>query len=634
MATTKKLQITEFDFDQVKTNLKTFMKNQDQFVDYDFEGSGMSALLDVLAYNTHYLGYNMNAMANEMFLDSAALRSSVVSHAKHLGYETTSVTASTASVNIKLNTSSLNTAIMPAGTKFLSNLLEGTTYEFVTIDDFVGYSAGNHIPFENITIHEGTRVTSRYTMDSTNLDQKFLLSDENADTKTLRVSVQNSASDTTLTTYTKATDITQVTGTSYSYWIEEHTDGRYEVYFGDDVVGKKLVDGNIVLLTYVVTNSFAANGATSFINSGAIDGVSDITTTIIDNSSGGSDAEGISSIKLRAPLDFASQGRCVTTEDYKLYAKKLFPNTKAVSVWGGESGSFDPALGVVSTAAYGKVFISIKSTTGVNLTSTEKNTLVSQLDRYKVASITPVVVDPETTELVLETKFKFNSNLTTKLKSELEADILSKLQNYNTNTLQQFNSVFRFSAVSKLIDDTNVAILNNISLVRMSKKFTPQLSTGQAHNLYFNNTLFHPYNKYNTDLGGILTSTGFKVAGSANIEYFDDDGEGNVRRYYYVGNTRTYTDKTAGTITYQTGAVVIGRVNITTVERVDGEISSSVRITVLPDSTDIVPVRNQILELDFINTSVVGEIDTVAVGDASSSSEYVTNSSFPTNKSI
>ena len=634
MATTKKLQITEFDFDQVKSNLKTFMKNQDHFVDYDFEGSGMSALLDVLAYNTHYLGYNMNAMANEMFLDSASLRSSVVSHAKHLGYETTSVTASTATVNIKLNTSSLNTATMPAGTKFVSNQLDGVAYEFVTIDDMVGYSAGNHIPFENVTIYEGTRVSSKYTVDSTNLDQKFLLADKGADTKTLRVSVQNSASDTTLTTFTKTTDITQVTGTSDSFFLEEHTDGRYEVYFGDGVVGKKLDDGNIVILTYVVTNSYEANGATSFTNSGAIDGVTDITTTIIDNSSGGSDAEGISSIKLRAPLDFASQGRCVTTEDYKLYAKKLYPNTKAVSVWGGESGSFDPAIGVVSTAAYGKVFISIKSTTGVNLTDTEKNALISQLDRYKVASITPVIVDPETTEIVLETKFKFNSNLTTKLKSELESDILSRLQNHNTNVLQQFASVFRYSAVSKLIDDSNVAVLNNITTVRMSKSFTPTLSTAAAHTLNFNNGLYHPYNKYNVDLGGVLTSTGFKVDGSANIEYFDDDGEGNIRRYYYVGNTRTYTDKTAGTITYTNGSVVINRVNITTVERVDGEISSKVRITVLPDSKDIVPVRNQILEIDFINTSVVGEVDTVAVGDSSSASDYVTNSSFPSNKSI
>lgn len=634
MATTKKLQITEFDFDQVKSNLKTFMKNQDHFVDYDFEGSGMSALLDVLAYNTHYLGYNMNAMANEMFLDSASLRSSVVSHAKHLGYETTSVTASTANVNIKLNTSSLNTATMPAGTKFISNQLDGVAYEFVTIDDMVGYSAGNHIPFENVTIYEGTRVSSKYTVDSTNLDQKFLLADKGADTKTLRVSVQNSASDTTLTTFTKTTDITQVTGTSDSFFLEEHTDGRYEVYFGDGVVGKKLDDGNIVILTYVVTNSYEANGATSFTNSGAIDGVTDITTTIIDNSSGGSDAEGISSIKLRAPLDFASQGRCVTTEDYKLYAKKLYPNTKAVSVWGGESGSFDPAIGVVSTAAYGKVFISIKSTTGVNLTDTEKNALISQLDRYKVASITPVIVDPETTEIVLETKFKFNSNLTTKLKSELESDILSRLQNHNTNTLQQFASVFRYSAVSKLIDDSNVAVLNNITTVRMSKSFTPTLSTAQAHTLNFNNGLYHPYNKYNAELGGVLTSTGFKVDGSANIEYFDDDGEGNVRRYYYVGNTRTYTDKTAGTINYTSGSVVINRVNITTVERVDGEISSRVRITVLPDSKDIVPVRNQILEIDFVNTSVVGEVDTVAVGDSSSASDYITNSSFPSNKSI
>ena len=371
----KRLSVTEFDFDDVKDNLKTFLKNQTEFTDYDFEGSGMSALLDVLAYNTHYLGFNAYMLANEMFLDSASLRSSVVSHAKMLGYEVASPRAPKATVNVSLITSNA-TATMPAGTSFTTKI-DSVNYKFVTIDDVTKQNTGNFIPFDSIEIYEGTYATTKYVVDSNDVDQRFMLRDVRADTSTLTVRVQNSTTDTTTTTYTKATDITQLSSSSTVYYLQETESGRFEIYFGDGATSVAVSDGNIVTLNYVITNKTAANGASDFTSPGAIDTVTNVNVVTVSNAAGGSEPETISSIKLNAPLDYASQGRAVTTEDYKVYVRKLFANTQAVSVWGGEDGSYDTSTGVSDTPEYGKVFISVKSTTGLNLSDAQKTQLVT-----------------------------------------------------------------------------------------------------------------------------------------------------------------------------------------------------------------------------------------------------------------
>ncbi len=628
----RRLDVSEFDFDDVKTNLKTFLKAQAKFKDYNFEGSGMSALLDVLAYNTHYLGFNMNMLANEMFMDTASLRSSIVSHAKTLGYEVTSCRAPYAEVNIVLNDSSKSSATMSAGTVFTTTLNE-VDYQFVTIEDIQKSSTGVEIPFNNTKIYEGTYVTTRYTVDSSDVDQRFILPEENSDTSTLTVIVQNSSTDTTSTTYTKATDISQLSSSSSVYYLQEVEAGKNEVYFGDGVVSKAVSDGNIVLLKYVVTNVTAANGANAFSNSGAIDTVTDITVTTVNKAVGGSVAESLNSIKKNAVLDYASQGRCVTTDDYVLYTKKLFPQTQAVMVFGGDVGSYDPSLGVTSTASYGRVYISVKSTTGNNLTEAQKALLVSDLKKYNVASITPVVIDPEIVYLILDVNFKFDSSRTTKEKATLESDITTTLTNYNNDKLKTFNNVFRHSEVTTTIDDTDTSILSNITNVTMASLFTPTLNSSVGYNVYFNNALYNPHSGHNASSGGVIGSSGFKVGSDTNEMFFDDDGAGNLRRYHLVGVTRTYDDTTAGTVNYTTGAITIKAITISSISNVDGLSSTKIRITGIPDSKDIVPVRNQILELDMVNIKVTGEIDTIAVGDTGASSTYTTASSSPSNTS-
>ena len=629
----KRLEVTEFDFDDVKENLKVFLGAQNEFTDYDFEGSGMSALLDVLAYNTHYLGFNANMLANEMFLDSASLRSSIVSHAKTLGYVPSSARAAKATVDVILNTNLL-TATMPAGTVF-STIVGDTSFQFSTIESFVKSNTGNTIPFVGVDIYEGTFITTRYLVDSSDIDQRFLITDNRADTTTLTVVVQTSSTDSSSNTFTEATDITQVTSGSNVFFLQEVEAGLFEVYFGDGVIGTALSDDNIVILTYVVSNKTEANAASLFTNAAAIASITDISVATSAVASAGSEPESLSSIKYNAPLDFASQGRCVTAEDYKVFAKRFFANTQAVQVFGGESGSFDTSLGVVSTPEFGKVFISIKSTTGNNLTTTEKSQLITSLAPFTVASITPVIVDVQTTKLILQVFFKFDSSKTTKTASTLESEISTTLSILNSDTLGQFEGVFRHSKVVGLIDDTDNSITGNITNVTMAHDLTPTIGTPTSYNISFNNEIYNPHLGHNFAGGGVISSTGFKISGdTVNDMFFDDNGSGVLRVYYLLAGVRVYQDATAGIVDYLAGSIVINNIDIISISDVDGAASSIIRITATPDSKDIVPVRNQILEIDFVNTTITGELDTVETGDSSAGTLYNTTSSYTTPSSF
>ena len=607
----RKLRVTELDFDNIKSNLKTFLKNQTQFKDYDFEGSGMNILLDTLAYNTHYMGFNANMAANEMFLDSASLRSSVVSHAKTLGYEVTSARAPIATLNISLSTTSAFKT-MPAGTAFTTSV-DGTSYQFVTVSDVTSSNIGNNISFDSTLVYEGTYVTTKYLVDTSDVDQRFILTDPTTDTSTLSVKVQASATDTTTTTYTKATDISQLTGASTVYYLQEIEAGKFEVYFGDGVISSGISDGNIVTLQYVVTNKTAANGASTFSAPSTIDGVTNITVTTVASAIGGAEPETINSIKQNAPLDYSAQGRAVTTSDYEVYVKKLFANTQAVSVWGGEDGSYDSSTGVSSNPEYGKVFISIKSTTGQNLTSVQKSNLVSALTPFKVASITPVIVDTETTNLILKSTVQYDSSSTTKTSTEIASLVTTTITDYNSSDLQTFNSPFRHSKLLGLIDATDTSILNSTVTVTLGKLFTPTLNTSASYTLNFSNPLYNPHSGHNATAGGIIASTGFYLGGVTSTEYFfDDDGNGNLRIYYLVTGVRTYFDSAAGTVDYTNGIVKINSLTMTGIGNVDGASSTQIRLTAIPSSYDIVPVRNQILEIDMTNTSVTASVDATA----------------------
>ena len=604
-----KLQVTELDFDDIKTNLKTYMKNQTEFSDYNFEGSGLSVLIDALAYNTHYLGMNANMAVNEAFLDTATLRSSVVSHAKTLGYTPRSARAPIAYLNVTINNSSLTSITVDKGTKFTTQI-DGTSYAYVVNANQTTTPVNGVLRFSNLPVYEGSLVTAKYTVDSSNIEKRYMVTDNRADTTTLKVSVQNSASDVTTTVYTLATDITQVTATSNVYFLQETDGGKYEVYFGDDVVGTKPTDGNIIIIEYIVTNKAQSNGAKTFSGT-SVGGQSNITIATVAASAGGAEPETIESIKYNAPLDYASQGRAVTTEDYKVIIPKVFADTKAVQVWGGEDNN--PPI-------YGQVFVSIKTTSGINLTQAQKDVITTSLDKYNIASVRPTIIDPEITKIKLNTTFKYNANATTKSGTELETLVRSTLNNYNTSDLEKFDGIFRFSKMSRLIDDTDVAILSNISTVRIQKTITPQLNTLQKYTVDYANPLYNPHSGHAT----IISSTGFKIIGSTLEMFMDDDGMGNLRAYSLSGGTtKTYLDTNIGSVNYNTGVVTINSLNITSSTETAG-----VTVTAQPSSNDIVPVRNQLIEIDFANAIIAGQNDTIESGGSSAGTDYATSSSY------
>ena len=621
MATTeKRLDIADLDFDDIKGNLKTFMRNQSDFTDYDFEGSGINALLDVLAYNTHYLAMNMNMVANEAFLDTASVRSSIVSHAKTLGYTPNSVRAPIAFVNVTLNNiGNLTSATIPVGTVF-TTVIDDINYQFVTVAEHTSQIENGIISFTNLPIYEGTYVTNRYTVDTDNVDQKFYVNDENGDTTTLLVDVFDNSSSTSSTTFTLATDTTQTAADSNVYFLQESIEGKFEIYFGDGIIGKALSDGNIVRMRYVVTNKSKANGASSFSTSATISTITDITTATVSSASGGAEKESIESIKFNAPLDYAAQGRAVTVNDFKAIVPKVYANAKSVQVYGGEDND---------VPTYGKVYISIVPTTGA-ITASAKLDIVKNLkNNYTVASVTPEIVDPEYTKIRLNVNFSYNSKNTIKAQETLISNVTKTITDFNTNNLSKFDAAFRYSPFSSLIDNTDPAITSNITTLKLSKDFIPTLNTSTKYTIPFSNALYNPHSGHDSDAGGILSSSGFKISGNTNEMFLNDDGMGNVRMYYIVdGTTNTYQDNNAGTINYKTGEVILTSFNITEVSNVDGAASTKIRLIVTPESNDIIGVRNQVLEIDTANLIVNANVDTIATGSASAGVGVTTTSTY------
>ena len=616
-----KLTVSELDFDNIKTNLKTFLQGQSEFQDYDFEGSGFAVLIDMLAYNTHYLGFNANMLANEMYLDSADIRKNIVSLAKMLGYTPTSSKASNAVLSVKVNNvpSSTTSLTMDKGTVFTTSV-DGTSYQFVTNQSYAVQPNAGVFQFDNVNIFEGTLVTFKYTVDSNDVDQKFIIPSNNADTSTLKVSLQTSASDTTTEVYSLANSYSGLTDVSKSYFLQESDDERYEVYFGDGVLGKKPVDGNIVILEYVVTNKTEANGASSFTLSGDISGFSDVTITTTTNAANGAEPQTKESIRYNAPLQYTAQDRAVTSKDYETIVKSVYANAQSVSAWGGEDDE---------TPQYGVVKIAIKPISGSTLTTTTKESIKTQLRKYNVVSVRPEIVDPETTNILLTSNVKYNAATTTKTSDTLKSDIITTLTNYNTNTLNQFDGVFRYSKIVGLIDNTDTSIVSNITTLKIRKDFTPLIGTSSKYDVYFRNALYNPHSGHNSSAGGILSSTGFKIDGDADTIYFlDDDGQGAVRRYSLSGSTRVYANNSQGTITYSTGQVTINSLNVSVVENIRGAASSVIELTVTPSSNDIVPVRDQILNIDTANSTITVEADTFVGGSSEAGVGYTTSTSY------
>lgn len=473
-----RLKVTELDFDDIKTNLKNFLKQQSEFQDYDFEGSGLSVLLDILAYNTHYNAYYINMMANESFLDTALLRNSVVSHAKKLGYTPRSVSSSMAVVNVTIDSgnSTPGYLTLPRGYVFLSDEIDGRSYSFVTLENFsVGKSANNFI-FTNVPIYEGTLTSYSYVHDqSTNPTQTFTLPDTNIDTKTLTVSVQPSTSNTDVTVFNLSSDLVSQESDSEVYFLQEGLDGKYQIYFGDDVFGKKLPDGALVNLQYVVSSGSAPNSANNFVSTAAVSGFSNIVVNPQVQASGGAERESVDEIKFAAPLQSLSQNRAVTKNDYIKLIQQKYPAFEAVNVWGGEDN--DPPV-------YGRVFVAAKPRLGFEVTDTVKDFVENEiLKPISILTVTPEMVDVDYNFLKVQSDVVYDRNKTTLTDNDLKDSLRSIILDYCDRNLNKFNTFFNYSGLETLIQNYNKAIISNEVELLIGKKFRPDLIQSNSYTL-------------------------------------------------------------------------------------------------------------------------------------------------------
>ena len=389
------LRVTELDFDTIKNNLKLFLRQQEEFTDYDFEGSGFNILLDVLAYNTHYNAYYLNMVANEAFLDTALLRDSAVSHAKMLGYVPFSKKSSVATINFQVisQTTTPGSLTIPRGFKFLSNQIDGKTYTFTVLQDVTVTKSGSSYFFEKLRINEGIINSIRFVNNTlTNPKQVFTIPDENIDTQTIKVSVSPSVSNTDIATYEVVKDVSDVTGDSEVFFLQEYRGGQYQIYFGDNIIGKSLPNTALVLVNYLSTSGFEANKANNFVSvSNLLDTnseeLSNFVITPVEAANGGSDRESVDKIKYNAPLQFVSQNRLVTQKDYEIFVRNSYPNIDSITVWGGEEES--PPI-------YGKVYVSLKPKKDFYISETEKLRIVNEIINPKsIVAISTEFRDPK-----------------------------------------------------------------------------------------------------------------------------------------------------------------------------------------------------------------------------------------------
>ena len=470
-----RLRVTELDFDTIKQNLKTFLNQQSEFTDYDFEGSGLSVLLDILAYNTHYQAYYLNMVANEAFLDTALLRDSVISHAKVLGYVPYSKKAPNAVINFVVNTNSTieSTLTIPKGFRFLSNDIDGVSYSFVTLDETTVTKSNTSFTFINLPIHEGQIASYSFNHNSaTNPKQIFTLPDTEIDTTTITVSVQPSSTNTQTFVYTYVSDSSNTTTQSEVFYLQEGKNQKYEIYFGDDVIGKKIPDGSIVNVTYLVTNGTAANKANNFVATNPLtdslnNSQANFLIASVTEASGGTERESVDNIKFAAPLQYTTQNRLVTFKDYEAYIQKSYSSIDSVSVWGGEDET-PPKFGIV--------YIALKPKTNYYLSDLEKQKIIDEIVKPKaIVAIQTVVRDPDFLYLLVSSRVVYGANKVAITPEQLKTAIRNSILNYKTTNLDKFSSQFILSKVQETIDnvDTNAIVGSSVS-VRVQKRFTPK----------------------------------------------------------------------------------------------------------------------------------------------------------------
>ena len=596
------LNVTGLDFTTIRNNLETYISSQSDFTDYDFEGSTISNLLDLLAYNTYYNSIYTNMASNEMFLDSAQIRANVVSRAKMLGYTPSSARGASAivQVNVTPRNTQTDTITVAKNTQFTATV-EGIDYSFVTPQAYTINKVGTSTVLSaNITITEGEPLTHRFTVGSANT--RYILPNENIDLTSLAVSVQTSASNTTVITHTKADDISSVFANSTVYFCQETEEQEYELIFGNGVIGKALTTGNIIIADYRVCNGEKLNGAAVFTAPANIGGETNFTFSTTEAAIAGANPESIDGIKFNAPKNYQTQNRAVATSDYERIIVRDFPDIKSLRVWGGENN--DPPT-------YGKVYIAAKPETSLYLSQQRKTVIGDRLRKYNVVGFETVFVDATYLYINPTIEVRWNSDDTVLTGQQLRENVSTTVTNFESSNLGQFNNTrFRISKFQRFIDDTDASIFGNQTSIRIEKRFTPLLDRPYTYTLNFNNAfdLRHPHPM--DGIYGVVESSsfGFVSEGVTYNAFFDDDGEGDIQIYYTEGNNRIYLNKKAGRINYDEGIITLD--NFLPISYVGSFIS----ISVDPRKTDIKASTNELMLFGQAKVTMVDETTSTILG--------------------
>ena len=625
-------KFSNLDFDQIKTQIKDYLRANSNFTDFDFEGSNFSILIDILAYNTYITSYNANMVANEVFIDSATLRENVVSLARNIGYLPSSKKASKATVSFFVDTSTLTTnpttLTLRAGLVAVSDSFGGSNYTFCIPENVTVPIVNDTAFFNEIEIYEGTFLSRSFTVDTSNIDQKFIIPNASTDTSTLVVQVKESEFDLASVKYELAQSIIDVTGTSKIFLLQEVADEKYELIFGDGVFGNRLDNGNIITATYITTNGADANGVRNFTFAGRLvdnedrvvtNGVSAISVS--QSSIGGGDIESVDSVRKYAPLKYASQNRAVTTQDYEVLTKQVFPETESVSAFGGED---------LSPPQYGRVFIAIKPKNGSYLSNFVKSDILGKLKRHTVAGIVPQIIDLKYLYVELTSNIYYNTNLFPSA-SSLKTKVNECLETYSKTTeLNSYGARLKYSKLLRVIDDCDSSITSNITSIVIRRDLRPVLNSFADYELCFGN-------RFHIGEGVNIKTSGFFVEGYSGEVFLSDVPDpsmetGTINLIRALSDTEMQVlRRNVGTVDYIKGEILLNPIKIVGTSKFEVEFPI-IEVQAVPYSNDVIGLQDLFLQLDISKSNITVIPDTISSGADVSGSRYSVSSSFSTGK--
>lgn len=632
------VNFTNLDFDQIKSSIQDYLKSNSNFTDYDFEGSNLSTLIDVLAYNTYISSYNANMVSNEVFIDSATLRENVVSLARNIGYLPRSRKSPKANVsfNVEVADTTISTLTLKKGLAFNSRTFGSTSFSFSVNDDItVPVTRSNNVGvaiFDTIDIHEGTYVTSSFTVNESNPNQRFILNNRGIDTSTIQVKVRPTASSNVTSKYILSSSLLDVTSSSRIFFIQEVEDEYYEIIFGDGIFGKKLDNNNFIEVSYIVTGGPEANGSSNFNFSGILvdnrgRSVNALISTILTDvpATGGSDVESVNSIRNYAPRLYASQNRAVTASDYEVIIPKIYPEAESVTAFGGEE---------LVPPRFGQVFITIKPFYGSYLSNRVKDNIKAELKKYSVAGIVPEILDLKYLYIEVGSNVYYNSNRISSADA-LRTKITNNINKYaDSEELNKYGAKFKYSKYQKLIDESDISITSNITTIQMRRDLRISENQFAEYEICYRNK-FH----IKSMSGYNIKSSGFTVSGISNTVYFGDIPNANRKTgslflFYLESDVNpVIVRRNVGIVDYVKGEVITNPLNILSTVKSNGG-TPIIELSAIPESNDVLGIQDLYLQIDHRRDVSVNVIpDNIESGSDTSGANYITSSSY-VNESI